>query len=255
MNREATPEERQKFISETLEAKGRVTTTELSERFEISEDTARRDLREMAAAGLVKRVHGGALPVSPAGLSFANRYRIANEEKVRLARRAAQLVAPGQVIIMDGGTTNLELARQLPHDLSATVVTNSPRIATETSEHPLLQVILLGGVFDKRSQMTLGSHVLGELAQIQADICFLGIHGIHPETGLTTAGFDEATIKRAMMHASAEVVALVTLSKFGTAASYKFGEVSDLDCIVAEETPTTTQFLQDAGDGTRLLHA
>src|SRR4051812_29297232 len=124
MDREATPEERHKFIIETLEANGRVGTNELSLRFEISEDTARRDLREMAAAGLVQRVHGGALPVSPAGLPFLKRYRIANEEKARLAQRASQLVLPGQLIIMDGGSTNLELARRLPRDLAATIVTN-----------------------------------------------------------------------------------------------------------------------------------
>lgn len=255
MSREATPEERQKFVIDALEAKGHLGTSELSERFQISEDTARRDLREMASAGLVQRVHGGALPVSPAGLPFVKRYRIANEEKVRLARRASQLISHGQLIILDGGTTNLELARQLPRDLSATIVTNSPRIATQTSEHPFLQVILLGGIFDKRSEMTLGAHVLGELALVKADLCFLGVHGIHLELGLTTAGFDEATIKTAMMNASAEVVALVTLSKFGTAAAYKFGEVSDLEVIVAEDTAVARQFSKKAGKSTKLLLA
>jgi len=255
MSQEATPEERHKFIIEALEAKGRLGTNELSEHFEISEDTARRDLREMASAGLIQRVHGGALPVSPAGLPFVKRYRIANEEKVRLARRAMQLISPGQLVIIDGGTTNLELARQLPRDLSATIVTNSPRIATETSEHPLVQVILFGGVFDKRSQMTLGAHVLGELGLVKADLCFLGVHGIHPELGLTTTGFDEATIKKAMMEASAEVVALVTQSKFGTAAAHKFGEVSDLDFIVAEDSAVARQFSKQAGKNTRLLFA
>jgi len=253
MSQEATPEERQKFIIETLEKKGRLGTNELSEYFQISEDTARRDLREMASAGLVQRVHGGALPVSPAGLPFVKRYRIANEEKARLARCAIQLISPGQLVIMDGGTTNLELARQLPRDLSATIVTNNPRIATETSEHPLLQVILLGGIFDKRSQMTLGAHVLGELALIKADLCFLGVHGIHAELGLTTAGFDEATIKKAMMNASAEVAALVTQSKFGTSAAHRFGEVSALDFIVAEDTAVARQFSKQVGKNTRLL--
>jgi len=255
MNREATPEERQKFVIETLEANGRLGTSELSGRFQISEDTARRDLREMASAGLVQRVHGGALPVSPAGLPFVKRYRIANEEKVRLAQRASQLILAGQLVIIDGGTSNLELARQLPRDLAATILTNSPRIATETSEHPLLQVILLGGVFDKRSQMTLGAHVLGELTLVKADLCFLGVHGIHPELGLTTAGFDEATIKKAMMNASAETVALVTESKFGTAAAHKFGEVADLDSIVAEATPAARQFAKEASKSTKLLFA
>lgn len=253
MKREATPEERQQFIAETLEKKGRLGTSELSEHFRISEDTARRDLREMASAGLLQRVHGGALPVSPAGQPFANRYRIAGDEKVRLARCASQLISPGQLVIMDGGTTNLELARQLPRDLPVTIVTNSPRIAIETSEQPLLEVILLGGIFDKRSQMMLGAHVLGELAMVKADLCFLGIHGLHPELGLTTTGFDEGTIKKAMMDASAEVVALVTESKFGTGAAYKFADVSDLNIIVADDTAVAKEFSKKVHKNTRLL--
>ena len=251
--RDATPEERQKYIVEVLETKGRLTTAVLAENFQISEDTARRDIREMAAAGLVQRVHGGALPASPAGLPFVKRYRISNEEKVRLARRAAQLISPGNLVIMDGGTTNLELARQLPRDLSATIVTNSPRIAIETSEHSRIKVILLGGVFDKRSQMNLGAHVLAELASIKADICFLGVHGIHSELGLTTAGYDEAALKKSMMSSCAEVIVLVTKNKFGTAAAHKFGEVSQLDSIVAEDTSAAQRFLADVGEKARML--
>lgn len=255
MNREATPEERQTFVVEKLAEQGRISTVEISAHFEVSEDTARRDLREMASAGLVQRVHGGALPVSPAGQPFTNRYRIAGDEKVRLARRAGQLILPGQLVIMDGGTTNLELARNLPHDLAATIVTNSPRIAIETSEHPCLEVILIGGVFDKRSQMTLGAHVLNELSMFKADICFLGVHGIHAEFGLTTTGYDEGTIKKAMMNASAEVVALVMANKFGTGASHKFAMTADLNVIVADDTAVAKQFTQEMSDNTRLVFA
>jgi len=103
--------------------------------------------------------------------------------------------------------------------------------------------------------LTLGAHVRGELALVKAELCFLGVHRIHPELGRTTAGFDEATIKRAMMNASAEVVALVTANKFGTAPAHKFGEISDLDVSVAEDTPTTRQFLGEGDNGTRLLPA
>lgn len=253
MNQDPSPEERQKYILETLAAVGRVSTTDLSVRFEISEDTARRDLREMAAAGLVQRVHGGALPVSPAGEPFAKRYRIASEEKARLAQRAVELISPGQLLIMDGGTTNLELARRLPRDLTVTIVTNSPRIAIETSDHAWVEVIVLGGVFDKRSQMMLGARVLEELAKIRADLCFLGMHGIHSEFGLTTTGFDEATIKTAMMRASAEVVALVTADKFGTAAAYNFGTVTELECIVAEKTAAVQSLAQEVGKPPNIL--
>lgn len=249
----STPEERQAHVAKVLADKGRITTAELSAHFSISEDTARRDFREMAAAGLIQRVHGAALPASPAALPFARRYRISADEKVRLAWRAVELVAPGQVVLIDGGTTNLEVARHLPRDLAATIITNSPRIAVETSEHPFLEVILLGGVFDKPSQMTLGARVLEEIGSIRADLCFIGVHGLHPDYGLTTAGYDEARIKLAMMEASAEVVALATASKFGTVAPHRFASVADLDMLIADESAAVHEFSAGAGLEGRLL--
>jgi DeoR/GlpR family transcriptional regulator of sugar metabolism len=253
MQESSTPEERQAHVLAALAERGRITTAELSARFAISEDTARRDFREMAAAGKIQRVHGAALPASPAAMPFTRRYRISADEKVRLAWRAIDLVAPGQVVLIDGGTTNLELARNLPRDLAATIITNSPRIAVETSEHPFLEVILLGGVFHKPSQMTLGARVLEEISQIRADLCFIGVHGLHAEYGLTTAGYDEARIKLAMMKASAEVVALATTSKFGTVAPHRFAAIGDLDMLVAEESAAARDFASTVGIENRLI--
>lgn len=241
---ESTPDERRAFVLSELEAKGRLSTQEVSAHFEVSEDTIRRDFRDMAAEGLIKRVHGAALPVSPGGLPFQGRYKIAAALKTRLARAAAGLVLPDQVVVIDGGTTNLEVARQLPRDLRATIVTNSPLVATATTEHPHLEVILLGGVFDKRSQMVLGARVLDQLYAINADLCFIGVHGIHEEFGLTTAGYDEAAIKAAMIKATAEIVAVATPDKFGSAAAHHFAALSAIDTLVTEDTPRTRDLLE-----------
>src|SRR3954452_7447986 len=117
------------LILESAGRDGRVVAAELSRRLALSEDTIRRDLRELAAEGLLHRVHGGALPASPTVANLAARRDMATEEKRGLGRRAATLVSRGQRIFIDGGTTNLELVRNLPLDLPVTVVTHSPTIA------------------------------------------------------------------------------------------------------------------------------
>ncbi|BCH25206.1 DeoR/GlpR family DNA-binding transcription regulator [Mesorhizobium sp. L-8-3] len=254
MTNEATPDERREFVLATLSERGRLSTTELSERFGVSEDTARRDFREMAADGLIKRVHGAALPISPAALPFSGRYRIASDLKARLAKAGARLVLPNQVVVMDGGTSNLEVARHLPRDLPATIVTNSPPIATATSEHPMLEVILLGGVFDKRSQMTLGARVLDALRDVNADLCFIGVHGLHAEFGLTTSGYDEATIKQAMMKSAAEVAAVATPDKFGSAAAHKFGDLALVDVLVTEDSARAREWVTAASIPSRIVY-
>lgn len=254
MTTEATPDERREFVLTTLSQKGRLSTTELSERFGVSEDTARRDFREMAAEGLIKRVHGAALPISPGALPFSGRYRIASDLKARLAKAAARLVLPNQIVVMDGGTSNLEVARHLPRDIPATIVTNSPLIATATSEHPLLEVILLGGIFDKRSQMTLGARVLDALRDVNADLCFIGVHGFHAELGLTTSGYDEAAIKRAMMKTAAEVAAVATPDKFGTAAAHKIGDLALVDVLVTEDSARAREWVAATSIPARIVY-
>ncbi|MCM2435796.1 DeoR/GlpR family DNA-binding transcription regulator [Agrobacterium rosae] len=244
MSLDSTPDERRAYILGALQTKGRLSTTEVSEHFSVSEDTARRDFREMAAEGLIKRVHGAALPISPGTLPFQGRYKVSAEQKVKLARRAAQIVLRDQVIIVDGGTSNLELVRQLPKDLRATIVTNSPLIATVTNEHAHLEIIFLGGVFDKRSQMTLGARVLEQLHSMSADLCFIGVHGIHEDLGLTTSGYDEVAIKSAMISSAAEVVAIATSDKIGTAAAYKIGPLSLIDILVTEENAKSRALLE-----------
>ncbi|WP_162911512.1 DeoR/GlpR family DNA-binding transcription regulator [Shinella zoogloeoides] len=241
---ESTPDERRKFILAELQSKGRLSTADLAERFSLSEDTARRDFRELAADGMIKRVHGAALPVTPGEQPFQGRYKIARDVKTKLARIAAEIVLPDQIIMIDGGTTNLELAKHLPLDLRATVITNSPTIATATAEHRNLEVILLGGVFDKRSQMTLGARVLEQIHALSADICFIGVHGLHEEYGLTTAGYDEASVKGAMLQVSAEVVAIATPDKIGTVGAYKFAPLSAVDVLVTDRSARNSPTLE-----------
>ena len=113
-------------------------------------------------------------------------------------------------MILDGGTTTLQVARQLPLDLEATVVTNSPPIALALAEHPLIEVVMLGGRLYKKALVNVGAEAIEAVSRIRADLCLLGVCSVHPEVGISVTNLDEAHVKRTMIQGAAEVVGLVT---------------------------------------------
>ncbi|PFH26875.1 DeoR/GlpR family DNA-binding transcription regulator [Burkholderia sp. JKS000303] len=226
--------QRKKVILDALARDGQVLAAELSAQFGVSEDTIRRDLRELAAEGLLQRVHGGALPASPAVAPFAQREALEPEEKRRIARRAAQMIAPGQVAIVDGGTTSALLVSQLPPDLRATIVTHSPSVAVALAAHPSIDVILIGGRLYKHSIVSVGAAAMEGIARIHADLYFMGVTGVHPVAGLSTGDFEEAAIKRALAERAAETVVLASQSKLRAASQFVIGELALAQTIVVE---------------------
>jgi DeoR/GlpR family transcriptional regulator of sugar metabolism len=208
---------------------------ELSVRLDVSEDTVRRDLRELAKAGVLRRVHGGALPRSPSDPRYAVRQQESPLAKVAIAKAAADMVCDGQVVIMDAGTTTLQVAQHLSHDLKATVVTNSPPVAIALGEHPNLEVIVVGGHLYKVSMANVGAGTVQELSAIHADLCFLGVGGIHPDAGLSILSSEEVYTKRAMIDGAAKVVAVAAGEKLATVGPFVVAPVSDLTHIVTEE--------------------
>jgi DeoR/GlpR family transcriptional regulator of sugar metabolism len=228
--------ERRRSIMYTLQRDGKVLASELSKVLHVSEDTIRRDLRELAAAGALQRVHGGALPRSPVIPSFTERQQQAPGAKAAIAQAAIGLIRQNQVIILDGGTTPLQVAQHLPLDLHATVITHSPPIALALAEHPIIEVILLGGKLYKRELVTVGVATVEAFRNIRADLCFLGIGSVHPEVGISTIDLEEAYVKRAIIASSAEVVALTSAEKLGTASPYIIGPLNDLTHLVTERS-------------------
>lgn len=198
------------MILEKLGAEGQVQSKALSMLFDVSEDTIRRDLRELAAEGRLQRVHGGALPSSSAIAPYAERQSVKMDAKKRVARKGAQLISSGQVVIVDGGTTTSELITFFPPDLRITVVTHSPSIALGLVDHPSIEVILIGGRLYKHSIVAVGAAAIEGIENIHADLFFMGVTGIHPEAGLTTGDFEEACIKRAFSGRAAETVVLAS---------------------------------------------
>jgi len=227
-------EERRQRILASLHRDGMVRSVALSARFGVSEDTIRRDLRDLAAAGLVQRVHGGALPRTRTSPRFAARVGEAPRAKEAIAGAVAALIRAGQVVILDAGTTTLEVARQLPPDLRATIITNSPPIAVVLAEHPSVDLHMVGGRLYRDGVAAVGAAAVEKLDSIRADLCVLGVAGLHPEAGITVLDLEESYVKRAMIAGAASVMAMATADKLGTAAPYSLGPLTRLTHLVTE---------------------
>lgn len=225
---------RKQAILAALKRDGQVVAKTLSESFGVSEDTLRRDLRELAAEGLLQRVHGGALPASAAVGDFVQRQDIASTAKLAIATRAAAMILPGQVVILDGGTTCVQLARCLPPTLAITVVTHSPSIAVELASHPLVEVLLIGGRLFKHSMVAVGASAIEAMAHIRADVYFMGVTGVHPTEGLSTGDLEEAYVKRALAARAADVVVLASTEKLGAASPYVIADINTVSSIVVD---------------------
>ena len=241
--------QRKKEILDTLKAQGQVVAKTLSERFGVSEDTVRRDLRELAAEGLLQRVHGGALPASPAVGGMAARRVLSGSAKEAIAKAAAALILPGQTVIIDGGTTSVQLVRQLSRTLKATVVTHSPTVAVELEEFADIDVILIGGRLFKHSMVAVGAGAIEALSHIRADTYFMGVTGVHLRAGLSTGDLEEAYVKRALAAHAAETVVLASSEKLNAASRFKIGDLSLAGSIVlaADTAPDFVADLQAAG--------
>lgn len=246
---------RKKAILDLLKRDGQVVATDLSVAFEVSEDTIRRDLRELAAEGLLQRVHGGALPASPATAPFAARLGVEAEAKLRIARKAASLISPGQVVIIDGGTTSDLLVKQLPPELAATVVTHSPSVAVALAGHASVEVILLGGRLFKHSIVTVGAAAIEAASHVNADLYFMGVTGVHPTAGFSTGDFEEAHVKRALAARAAETIVLASASKLNAASPYRIGDIDLSQGIIVERGIDKRVGLSLEKAGATLIHA
>ena len=210
--------ERRSLILDRLRRDGRLVAKDLAGEFGLSEDTIRRDLRDMAAEGLLARVHGGALPLQPSLPDFAARKQVASDEKKRLGRLAATLVGAGDTVFLDGGTTNAEIARALPAGIALTVITHSPTIAGEFEHSAGVEIVLIGGRIYKHSMVAVGAAASAAIATLRPDIFFLGATAAHPLHGFSTGDFEEAAIKRQIAGQSARTYVALTAEKLGHAS-------------------------------------
>lgn len=208
----------------------------------MSVDTIRRDLIELEQAGYLSRVHGGALPKSPSTRSYSIRKNEQSPAVHKIAKAAAGLVKRKQILFLDSGITAVVIARCLPITFQATVITTSPPVAVALAEHPGIQVIMMPGILNKETMSVTGGTTLEALKKVRADICIIGVCGIHADMGITTSSYEESETKRRMILNSSETIVAVTADKLGTAVAF---EVADINCIgrLITESSVTDEIL------------
>jgi DeoR family fructose operon transcriptional repressor len=229
-------EERQQEIVQRARSQGRVDVAALAEELNVTAETIRRDLTTLERAAVLRRVHGGAIPIERLGFepALATRDSAMIDEKERIAKAAlAELPAEGAVIL-DAGTTTARLAAAIPADRELTVVVNSPVLATTLGTRPNLNVLLLGGRVRGKTLATVDDWALRPLADLYVDVAFLGTNGCSAERGLTTPDPAEAAVKRAMLAAARRAVVLADHTKIGNDYLARFGSLADLDVLITD---------------------
>ncbi len=228
--------ERQQEILRLARDSGRVDVVSLAEEFQVTAETIRRDLKALDRAGLVRRVHGGAIPAGRLDFEpdLAERETTAADEKDRIARTALAEIPADGTMIVDAGSTAARLAGSLPPDLTLTVVTHSLPIAARLADHPGIQLHLVGGRVRHRTRAAVDAWALRAYAEIRADVLFLAANGFSAEHGLTTPDLAEAAVKRAAMAAARRVVLLADSSKHGKEHFARFGGLDDVDLLITD---------------------
>jgi DeoR/GlpR family transcriptional regulator of sugar metabolism len=247
-------DERRRLILEAVEGEGKVLAADLAQRFHTSEDTIRRDLRDLDLAGLLRRVHGGALRRS-AEPGFGQRAEADHQRKALVAQALRPLIRPGDTVLIDAGSTNLALARQLDDGCAAAIVTNSPQVALALGEFRRTRVLLLGGTYSAQCGAALGARTLADVRALRADLCIVGLCGVEPGR-LGAADGEEAVLKRAMLEGSARRAAAVLNERLAAAAPFAIGTTADLDYLALEaDAPAEVREALRADGGPELLIA
>jgi DeoR/GlpR family transcriptional regulator of sugar metabolism len=226
--------ERQQQILDQLGRDGRVLAAALAEVFATSEDTIRRDLRDLAGRGLCRRVYGGALPVSPASSSAQIRAGEAIDRKAALGRALAALINPASLLFVDSGSTNLAAVKALPDDLRLTVATHDPAIAAAVLAKPQVTLWLIGGRVSREVGAALGGRTLADIEALRPELALLGVCALDPVAGLAAFDPEDAEIKRALLRNSSRVAAGILNEKLETSAPFALGPAESLDRVVLE---------------------
>lgn len=233
-------EERQDAIFEKIKRSSKVLSSELSVELNVSEDTIRRDLKELSNKGLIRKVHGGAVLFNSASyipVKYDDRKTFAAREKEEIAHKAVDLLRDDMLIFIDGGTTNLEIARQLPTDIKLTVMTNCLPIASELITKKNIQTYFLGGEFLSGAPITVGTDTIDLLNEVNADIFFIGTRSLSVARGLTDIDRSEVLVKRKMAERSEKVVSVALSEKLESVQNFSIISIEQLNVLITELAP------------------
>jgi len=245
--------ERQAFILHQVNLHNKVLSASLSEEMKVSEDTVRRDLQELADEGKIIKVHGGALSQSFGYGSVPAAKIYAHELKKNIAQKVVSLIKDGMFVLTTGGTTIIEIARILPPQLKATFITGSVTAVLEYSQHPNIEVIMIGDKVSKSSKITVGGDAIAKIKQIKADICLMGVNAIDPEHGITDNDWDVVQVKKAMIESSSKVICLTISEKLKTYQPLSVCGIDEIDCLITELDPENEVLLPFVNAGINVL--
>jgi len=227
-------EERQRLILREVNLHNKVLTADLSALLNVSHDTINRDLKELIDSDKVLKVHGGAMSKFFATPFLKDTEIYAKEEKQVIAGKALGLIKNDMVILTEGGTTMIELAKAIPASLRVTFFTISPQVAITLSDHINLEVITIGGKLNKNANLHIGPSVINDLSGIKADLCFLGANAFSPLEGLTDVDWDIVHVKKAIIRSSRSVAVLSISEKLNTAQRIKICGLEEINYLVTE---------------------
>jgi DeoR/GlpR family transcriptional regulator of sugar metabolism len=228
--------DRQALILQKVEREGRVVVQELTQELNVTEDTIRKDLQSMSKLGLLKRIHGGAHSLINDMKDFNTRVELNSQMKDDLAKRACTFIEHSNVIFIDGGSTNLKVAENIPEHFDGRIITNSPAIALSLCRLSQASVTLLGGDLDKKNQILFGASTLRAIQQIHLDLTILGVSTMDSKVGITVPSYEESIIKNQLIEQSAMVMAIATKEKLEKISTFFVAEVSSLDYLITEST-------------------
>ena len=229
-------EERHQEVLRRARENGRVDVASLAAELDVTPETVRRDLSALERAGLVRRVHGGAIPIERFGFepAVATRESILTAEKARIGKAALAELPDSGAIVLDAGTTTRQLADLLPTDVELTVVVNSPLLATILARRSNLTVMILGGRVRGRTVAAVGDWATAALATIHVDVAFMATNGVSVERGLTTPDPTEAATKAAMIASARRTVLLADHTKMGNDYFARFGDLAAVDTFITD---------------------
>lgn len=249
--------ERQQEILRLAGENGKVDVPTLAEQFQVTAETVRRDLNALGRAGLIRRVHGGAIPAGRLDFEpdLTERNTVAADEKDRIARAAlAELPAEGSVIL-DAGSTAARVAAALPADSALTVVTHALPVAARLADHPGIALHLVGGRVRHRTRAAVDDWALRAYGEIKADVAVVATNGFCMEGGLTTPDLAEAAVKRAILAAARRVVLVAHSEKFGQEYFARFGALSQVDVALTDSALDDEAAEALSGAGVRVVRA
>ncbi|MFC5728254.1 MULTISPECIES: DeoR/GlpR family DNA-binding transcription regulator [Nocardioides] len=252
-------EERQQAMARQVTTRGRMSVAEIAREYDVTTETVRRDLSALEQLGLVRRVHGGAVPataLTSLELGLGERDAANTEAKERIARAALDLLPPaGGSVLIDAGSTTARLAAALPRSHRLVVFTHSVPIASRLGTNPAVELHLLPGRVRPTTQAAVGAATVAAVESLRVDVAFVGANGVSSGHGLSTPDSEEAATKRALVRSGERVVALVDSTKIGVDSAVRFAALEEIDFVVTDDALSTADRKALAAAGAEVVVA